>query len=135
MSYSFDGYGWYSETQISGRETSVVPPTPGSKVVGQHYPNWTGVGWVLAIYTEPPVPTPPPTQRTLTKLEYMNRFTDAELAGIYTAAKTVVSVEIWLEKFKLATEINLDDPVTIAGLQAMEVATLLVVGRSQEILA
>lgn len=135
MSYSFDGYGWYSEAQIAGRHTDVSPPTHGIKTVGQPYPNWTGVEWVMALYAEPPAPTPAPTKRTLTKLEYMNRFTDAELAGIYTAAKTVIAVEIWLEKFKLATEINLDDPVTIAGLQAMEVATLLVVGRSQEILA
>jgi hypothetical protein len=65
----------------------------------------------------------------------MNRFTDSELATIYTAAKTVVSVEIWLEKFKLASEINLDDPYTIGGLQAMEAAGLIGVGRAAEILA
>lgn len=76
-----------------------------------------------------------PTVRLLTKLEYMNRFTDSELATIYTAAKTVVSVEIWLEKFKLASEINLDDPYTIGGLQAMEAAGLIGVGRAAEILA
>lgn len=73
--------------------------------------------------------------RLLTKLGYMNRFTDAELAGIYTAAKTVVAVEIWLEKFKLAAEINLDDPATVAGLQAMETAGLLAAGRAAAILA
>lgn len=109
----------------------------------QLYQNWVsipqganvGIGYtyVNGVFT-PPVASPQ-LKRTLTKLEYMNRFTDAELAGIYTTAKTVVAVEIWLEKFKLATEINLDDPTTIAGLQAMEGAGLLVVGRSAEILA
>lgn len=73
--------------------------------------------------------------RIITKLTYMNRFTDAELAGIYTAAKSVVQIEIWLEKFKLASEINLDDPYTIAGLQAMEVSGLIATGRAAEILA
>ena len=73
--------------------------------------------------------------RILTKLEYMNRLTDAELAGIYTAAKTTVQVEIWLDKFKLASEINLDDPYTVGGLQAMEAAGLIGTGRSMEILA
>lgn len=76
-----------------------------------------------------------PSVRTLTKLEYMNRFTDTELAGIYTAAKSVIQIEVWLDKFKLAGEINLDDPVTIAGVQALEAAGLLTAGRSAEILA
>jgi hypothetical protein len=76
-----------------------------------------------------------PSIRTLTKLEYMNRFTDDELAAIYTAAKAVVQVEIWLEKFKLAQEINLDDASTVSGLQAMEAAGLIGTGRAAEILA
>lgn len=87
-------------------------------------------------YTPAVTPDPAPTPvRTLTKLQYMNRFTDDELAGIYTAAKSNVAVEIWLEKFKLASEVNLDDASTVAGLQAMEVVGLLAPGRSTEILA
>jgi hypothetical protein len=76
-----------------------------------------------------------PSVRTLTKLAYMNRFTDAELAAIYTAAKSNVQVEVWLDKFKIAEEINLDDTSTIAGVQALEAAGLLAKGRSAEILA
>lgn len=76
-----------------------------------------------------------PTKRILTKLEYMSRFTDEELVGIYTAAKTVVLIEIWLEKLKVTTEINLDDPRTIAGLQTMETSQLIAVGRAADILA
>ncbi len=75
-----------------------------------------------------------PFDRVLTKLEYMNRFTDAELATIYTIAKSNVSVEIWLEKFKLSTEIHLDDPRTIAGVQALEQFGLIGPGRALEIL-
>jgi hypothetical protein len=82
---------------------------------------------------EPIVATP--GVRILTKLAYMNRFTDTELAGIYTAAKSVVQIEVWLDKFKLAEEINLDDPSTIAGVQALEAAGLLIAGRAAEILA
>ena len=72
--------------------------------------------------------------RVITKLAYMSRFTDTELAGIYTAAKSVVQVEIWLEKFKLASEINLDDPATASGLQTMEAAGLIACGRAAAIL-
>jgi hypothetical protein len=102
--------------------------------------NWVaseeaGPGWTYenGVFTAPVAPTPAPV-RVLTKLQYMNRFTDVELAGIYTAAKTVVSVEVWLEKFKLASEINLDDPATISGLQAMEAGGLIGMGRAAEIL-
>ena len=88
---------------------------------------------------EPPAPVP--SVRRLSKLEYMNRFTDTELAGIYAAAKTVVAVEVWLAKFNATTpepdgtSIDLDDPRTIEGLQGMEVAGLLGAGRAAEILA
>jgi hypothetical protein len=73
-------------------------------------------------------------KRLISKLDYMNRFTDAELVAIYTAAKTNINVEIWLEKFKLAAEINLDDARTSAGLQVLETAGLIATGRAAEIL-
>lgn len=109
-------------------------------VEGEPWPNWTGLEWIELPYVKPPEdlappPPPPPPVRTLTKLAYMNRFTDSELATIYTVAKTAVQVEIWLEKFKAATEVNLDDPVTIAGLDALEAAGLIGPGRSAEIRA
>lgn len=103
--------------------------------------NWiktdaAGIGWIYAdgVLSAPAAPVAAPI-RALTKLQYMNRFTDKELADIYGAAKVIVQVEIWLEKFKLAAEINLDDPVTIGGLQAMEAAGLLAAGRAAEVLA
>lgn len=86
------------------------------------------------LVVEPAAEAPPPVRR-ISKLAYMDRFTDAELAAIYTAAKTVVQVEIWLEKFKATAEVDLDDPRTVAGVQAMEVAGLLPPGRAAEILA
>lgn len=84
---------------------------------------------------EPPAPEPEPTPRVLTKLAYMNRFQDAELAAIYSAAKVVVQIEVWLEKFRASEYIDLSDPVTIGGLQALEAAGLLAEGRANEILA
>lgn len=76
-----------------------------------------------------------PNGRLISKLDYMNRFTDAELAQIYTAAKTTVAIEIWLDKFKLAESIYLDDPRTISGVQTMELVGLIAPGRAAEILA
>ena len=70
----------------------------------------------------------------LTKLAFMNRFTMEELAAIYTAAKTAVLVEVFLDKLKLAEEVNLSDAQTISGLQALAVSGLLTEARVQEIL-
>jgi len=76
-----------------------------------------------------------PQTRLISKLDYLNRFTDAEVAAIYTAAKTDVMVEIWLEKFHLASEISLDDPKTIAGINFLEQSGLITTSRAAEILA
>ena len=96
--------------------------------VNEHYPNR---------YREVPedAPAPEPAKTTLTKLEYMDRFTDTELSGIYAAAKQSVQVEVWLERFKLAESIDLTDVRTIAGVNALEQAGLLAEGRAAEILA
>lgn len=104
--------------------------------------NWVesdiaGIGWkyVDGVFIEPPIPSAPPATRVISKLEYMNRFTDAELIGIYTAAKTNVAVEVWLEKFKQAQNINLDDPQIRAGLDALVGGGLLAPDRPASILA
>ena len=76
-----------------------------------------------------------PQARLMSKLDYLNRFTDNELEAIYTAAKTNVAVEIWLEKFRLASEISLDDPKTISGVNFLEQSGLISTGRAAEILA
>lgn len=112
-------------------ETSGEHTTPDMLQLESFDVSLLGQSYANGVFT--PIPQAP--VRILTKLQYMNRFTDSELAGIYTAAKTVVQIEIWLEKFKLATEINLDNPETVAGLMAMEAAGLLTAGRAAEILA
>jgi len=123
----FDPAGRFTG-EIAAMFTKVPDGTGQNDTLNQ---DGTWTKWIA-----PPEPEPTPVSiRTLTKLEYMDRFTDAELAGIYTAAKSVVHVEIWLEKFKLATEVNLDDPRTLFGLQAMESAGLLAAGRAFEIAA
>ena len=70
----------------------------------------------------------------ISKLAYMERFTDAELAAVYGAAKVSLAVEVWLEKFKLSEFIDLADPRTLAGLQALESNGLIGAGRALEVL-
>lgn len=86
-----------------------------------------------SILVEEPTPPPPPP-KPITKLEYMGRFTDSELIAIYTAAKSNVAIEVWLDKFKLASEIDLRDQRTIDGLNALAAAGILTPERVSEIL-
>ena len=44
-------------------------------------------------------------------------------------------VEIWLDRFKMAKEIDLDDPFLINGLNGLAVSGLLSTERVQEILS
>lgn len=89
----------------------------------------------MEVIFELPAASPVGQGRTLSHIDFMGRFTDSELVGIYTAAKSSVAVEIWLDKFKLAGNVNKDDARTISGLQALESAGLLAAGRAAQILA
>jgi len=77
----------------------------------------------------------PPTQPTpLTHKQFMDRFTDTELAAIMTAAKSSIELELWFKRFEMAQDILLTDPQTIAGVNALETAGLIATGRATEIL-
>lgn len=71
----------------------------------------------------------------ITKLAFMERFTESELVAIYSAAKQSVAVEVWLEKLKMTTgNIVLTDFRTISGVRGLEAAGLIASGRAMEIL-
>lgn len=91
----------------------------------------TTTGQLVSVSTEPP---DAPKSRILTRLAFMRRFTDAELATIYTAESQSVQLKVWLDKFRLAEEINLDDPEIVGGVNALEQAGILSVGRAAEVL-
>jgi len=61
---SYDAYGWLADAEIPGRTTDAPVPQHEVKAVGQSYPNFTGVEWVLATYSAPPAP-PGPTNAEL----------------------------------------------------------------------
>lgn len=76
-----------------------------------------------------------PAPRRLTQTKFAERFTDAELQAILSAAAASAALNGWWKKFELADDINLDDPATRAGVQALEFAGVIGVGRAAEVLA
>lgn len=141
--YSYNSYGWLSAEEIPGRTTSVEPPAHGDKVVGELYPNYTGVEWVLVAYSEPPVPIPPAPPRVtiLTHLQFRQRFTlpervafDNASDGSWTAEQKAM-IKTMAEDLRLAQEVDLDYGETIQGVMYLESIGLIGTGRAAEILA
>lgn len=92
----------------------------------------TDTGQLVSVSTDPPGA---PKSRILTRLAFMRRFSDAELATIYTAEDQSVVLKVWLDKFRLAEEISLDDPEIVGGVNALEQMGLIAAGRAAEVLA
>ena len=81
------------------------------------------------------LPGPGPEPRTvLTRLEFISRFSDAELAAIYTAAKKEIALEIYLDKLRAAQDVTITDARTVAGIEALAAAGLIESGRVAAIL-
>jgi hypothetical protein len=86
----------------------------------------------------PEIPPDPPVfqrnTRVVTALEFLNRLTPDERTTIRRAARASEGLEDWLDMLRAAQEVNLDDPRTISGLNAMVNAGLLSPKRRDEIL-
>jgi hypothetical protein len=70
----------------------------------------------------------------VTKLAFRNRFTPAEKAALYTAAKTSVDIQIYLDDVNAATFIDLQRTDTRASVHALESLGLIAAGRADQIL-
>jgi hypothetical protein len=73
--------------------------------------------------------------RFVTQEAFVRRLTTDELRAIYTLAKQSIDVEIWLDRFKMAKEIDLDDPNLIYGLYGLYQAGILTTERIEEVLS
>lgn len=77
-----------------------------------------------------PVVTPP-----ISKRAFLKKFTPTEYATIKTAAAANPVLDWYWQQFLLAEFISMTDPDTIGGIQMLEAAGLIAVGRSAEILS
>lgn len=94
-------------------------------------------GWTYndTAFAAPPAPPAPPPVTTMTPLVFMARFTDAETTAIHTAAMGNAALFGWLLQCAAATDVDLTDPRTKAGLDALVSAGLLTAEREAVILA
>lgn len=75
------------------------------------------------------------TSNRITRLQFLSRFTDAEMQAVIAASDQSPALRAALLKWQTADGIVLTDPATVAGVEALEIAGLLAAGRSAEVLA
>lgn len=108
--------------------------------VAPHAGRGIGVGWGWsqgAGYTAPaqaPEPTPP-ADRRLAPASFKRRLTQQERIAIRQAAKVNDAVYDFMDLLNSSKFVDLDDPLTQAGLQQMEAAGLMAAGRADAVLA
>jgi hypothetical protein len=80
------------------------------------------------------VPPAPPPSTTIAPLDFMARLTPAEQTAIATASQSNAQILLFLLKLSGATQVDVTDPLTIAGVNAMVGAGLLTTPRGAQIL-
>lgn len=81
-----------------------------------------------------PQPVPPPPIRVVPALAFLERLTADERIMIRRAARANEGLGDWLDMLRAAQEVDLDDPRTISGMNAMVNAGLLSPKRRDEVL-
>lgn len=81
------------------------------------------------------VDVPVPAPRRLTHKQFMDRFTAHEAESVLMAAEVNPALKLFWQKMQMAKDINLDDPATVAGVNALEIAGLIGEGRTRVVLA
>ena len=72
--------------------------------------------------------------KAIDRIDFFNLFTIEELAGVYTAAKDNVLLQILLDKIKVAAKVELGNPDVIQGLGLLTQMGILTEERAVAIL-
>jgi len=115
----------YTVTELNGFAHDIVAK---QSFVDQYYPG----RWVL-VGPEPEIP-PVPLPNIITKVAMISRFTPQEYVGVVGATKTDVEVQAWYDLFQAASQVDLDDQRTIAGIESLVPKNLLTQVRATAIL-
>lgn len=132
----------------NGRVVEIIPGIEGV-AIGERFvreivealvacPEGVGEGWTYdGSEFAPPEPSGPVAgpQRQFTFLEFMDLFTEAEQMTLVEASMTFPSIKLWYDKAVGASYIDLDDPRTRAGIQALVDEGLITAERKVSVIA
>lgn len=75
-----------------------------------------------------------PAMTLINPLAFRNRFTAAERQAIITAGRSNAAVQDVYDSLLAAIQVDVSDPTTIAGIQALEAAGVIGAGRAATVL-
>lgn len=73
--------------------------------------------------------------RTVSRLEFRNRFSMDEKVAIYNEAATNIEVKIWLDDLTNSEYVDLNDTYTLASIASLVQLNLITESRGEEILS
>jgi hypothetical protein len=115
------------------RDGSIVLQSDADPLVTQTIPAGTAPdqvsGDIAAFFSQ--YPPPKPTQYAAA--DFINLFTDAEQQAIVAALPGNPALFIWYTKMLAAAVIDVTDPVTVAGINALVTGGLLTPARASQI--
>lgn len=72
---------------------------------------------------------------TFTSLEFLDRFTESEQLAVVTASMASPALKLWYDRLLAASFVDLEDPRTEAGIDALIAAELLNAERKTALMA
>lgn len=114
---------WLTPNQVYYEGHPIVPDSievPQRPTENHHYFNGQ---WTLIKF-----------KTQFTSLEYLDKFTASEQLAVVTATLANAQVKLWYDKMLAASFVDITDPRTSAGLDALIAANLLAPARKAEIL-
>jgi len=90
---------------------------------------------IITLQDEVP-PEPTPQYKTqFTSLEYLGKFTESEQLAVVSATLQNAQIKLWYDKMLAASYVDITDPRTIGGLDALIAFGLIAAPRKSAILA
>lgn len=124
---------WIAEVEAHKGTVGVPAPFPEYELL-RHL----GPGFVVLEDGDyaPEVDEPNPKFKTVfSSLEFLDRFTEAEQLTVVLASMNNAEVKLWWDKMLAASYVDINDPRTAAGIDALISAGLLETERRDEVLA
>lgn len=114
---------------------NAVEGEPTIPAVEGRYRYWDDSEWVyVEIEEEAEEPTTPVSKTQFTSLEFLDRFTEEEQLAVVSATLINPVIKLWYDRLLAASFIDLADPRTEAGIDALIAAELIAPERKEALM-
>lgn len=119
MGFYIDRGGGYYEGDRQSLDDTSVSQRPSYRF------SWENGEWVIG----------PPIALEMKPLDFLDLFTEQEQIGVVTATLANPAIKLFYDRLLAATYVTIEDPRTLAGIQALVSAGLLTQARADAVIA